>query len=135
MVAVNKMNKLCTNHWLPSTIRCFSDDAKSSDEDKEPSIVKKRVAQSQYVPISEATATIILDVEEEREKLKSGGPYFNNRHDDHQYDVFEGLNADRKFHLERQLHTTTSLKLNFSSISNRQVECVAFLKLKIWWKC
>lgn len=100
LVAVNNINKSATKQWLPSTIRCFSDDTKSSKEDKDPPIETKRIVHSQYVPITEANATIILDVEEEREKLRSGGPSFDEKYDDHQYDVYEGLSADRKLFLE-----------------------------------
>lgn len=103
LVAVNNINKSATRQWLPSTIRCFSDDTKSSKEDEDPPIETKRVVHSQYVPISEANATIILDVEEEREKLKSGGPAFDENYDDHQYDIYEGLSAERKFISESTL--------------------------------
>lgn len=109
MFAINKMNKSSVTHWLPSTMRCFSDDTKSSKDDKEAAIEKKRIVQSNYVPLSESNATIILDVEEEREKLKSGGP-FNDNYDDHQYDAFEGLNADRKFIVECTLPTINAAR-------------------------
>lgn len=81
---------------MPSTVKCFSDDVKKGKSVA--TNVENPIVRSQYVPITEETATIILDVEEEREKLKSGGPAIDTKIDESaDDDQFTGLNLEREF--------------------------------------
>lgn len=83
---------------MPSTIKCFSDDTKKFVKDKCTTPTGKNpVVGSQYVRISEETATIILDVEEERQKLKSDGAAIDTKIDEQTDDNhYRGLNVERE---------------------------------------
>lgn len=102
---------------MPSTIKCFSDDTKSSIKDKRAATtVSNPVVRSQFVPISEETATIILDVEEEREKLKSGGPSAGAEYGESSAETnvnpYDGLNIEREF-IWHALNLFSAVKILF----------------------
>lgn len=94
VIAFSGINRSNAVRWTPATIRCFSDDTKSTTS------VRNPVVRSQFVPISEDTATIILDVEEERAKLRSGIPNIDTEIDENSneaaVDQYEGLNIERE---------------------------------------
>lgn len=76
--------------WMPSTVRCFSDDTKN----EKPALWTA----NKFVPISEDTATIILDVEEEREKLNRGDAITDTEIIGTETDQYSGLNTKREFY-------------------------------------
>lgn len=93
----NRFGNLNTISLLPSTARCFSDDTKSTKSINLAATVIKPTLRPQYVPITEETATIILDVEEEREKLESARTV-GNFESPAEFDVdqYDGLNLERE---------------------------------------
>lgn len=81
---------------MPQAMKCFSDDTKSKDKHPTTATINP-VVRSQYVPISEENATIILDVEEEREKLKRGELETETKIDESaDADPYDGLNIERE---------------------------------------
>lgn len=94
VTAYNGIHRSNAVRWTPATIRCFSDDTKSSKS------VRNPVVRSQFVPISEETATIILDVEEERAKLRRGEAIVDTETDGNStvdgVSQYEGLNLERE---------------------------------------
>lgn len=88
------LNKSHTVRWMPSTMKYFCVDSKSSSDKKSASATKPIITamRSEYVPISERNATIILDVEEEREKMRRGEIEIEEKDDTEQY---RGLNTER----------------------------------------
>lgn len=80
---------------MPQTIKCFGDDTKSRNKPST-TAANNPVVRSQYVPISEENATIILDVEEEREKLKRGELETETEVVEADIDPYEGLNIERE---------------------------------------
>lgn len=94
-IALNSIHKSHTIRWMPSTMKYFCVDSKSSSDKKSASATKPITAiRSEYVPISERNATIILDVEEEREKMRRGEIEIEEKDDTEQY---RGLNTERAY--------------------------------------
>lgn len=109
-----------------------NDDSKTKNQNRgdiAPNIATK------YERFTEDNATIILDMEEEREKLQDEHPQGIEVVDDSASDIFQGLNTERKqlqfyeyFLFKSQSNVFLSIfKLDF------QVAKPVYSTLKIWW--